>query len=204
MTGLALPLDVSRETLDRLNRFEALLGKWNPAINLVSRSTIPQAWDRHIVDSAQLFDLAPKESETWLDLGSGGGFPGLVIAALAADLRPSLRVTLVESDQRKATFLRHAATEMRISPTILSARIESIPPQASSIVSARALAPLSTLLTFLERHMSPSGIALFPKGANWQEEVEAARKEWHFDLDTRPSLTASEAVILSVKAVSHV
>jgi len=204
MTGSALPPDVSRETIDGLGRFQALLEKWNPAINLVSKSTLPLAWDRHILDSAQLFDHGPQWAKRWVDLGSGGGFPGLVIALLAADLRPHLQVTLIESDQRKATFLRQAATEMGITPNILTTRIESATPQNADVLSARALAPLSALLAFAQRHLAPDGLALFPKGANWQEEVEHARKEWHFDLTTHPSLTDPQAVILALKAISHV
>ncbi|WP_434616349.1 16S rRNA (guanine(527)-N(7))-methyltransferase RsmG [Tabrizicola sp. M-4] len=204
MMPSALPQGVSRETLERLARLETLLSKWNPAINLVSRSTIANAWERHILDSAQLFALAPDHATHWVDLGSGGGFPGLVIACLSADLRPGLRVTLIESDQRKCTFLRQAAAELGIKPGVLSTRIETAPPQAADILSARALSALPNLLSFARRHLAPHGIALFPKGATWQEEVEHARKEWHFDLTTHPSLTDPQAVILAVKDLTHV
>lgn len=200
----ALPPGVSRETLDRLARLEKLLAKWNPAINLVARSTLPQAWDRHILDSAQLFMLAPEPARHWVDLGSGGGFPGLVIACLAEELRPQLRVTLIESDQRKATFLRQAAADLGLDVRVLTERIESSAPQAAAILSARALAALPALLGFATRHLAPEGLALFPKGASWQEEVEHARKEWHFDLSTKPSVTDPQAVILAVKAITHV
>jgi 16S rRNA (guanine527-N7)-methyltransferase len=204
MIESALPPGVSRETLDRLARLEKLLAKWNPAINLVARSTLSQAWDRHILDSAQLFMLAPEPARHWVDLGSGGGFPGLVIACLAEELRPQLRVTLIESDQRKATFLRQAAADLGLDVRVLTERIESAAPQAAAILSARALAALPALLGFATRHLAPKGLALFPKGASWQEEVEHARKEWHFDLSTKPSVTDPQAVILAVKAITHV
>ena len=203
MTGQLGPVNVSRETEERLRHLESLLRKWNPAINLVSKSTLDSAWDRHILDSAQLYALGSSAGH-WVDLGSGGGFPGLVIACLAAGAGDPLKVTLIESDQRKATFLRQAARELSLPATILSQRIESAEPQAADTLSARALAPLPNLLAFAARHMSPSGTALFPKGATWQQEVEAARKDWHFDLTTRTSTTDPDAVILIVKAVSHV
>lgn len=203
MTGHLGPVNVSRETEERLRHLESLLRKWNPAINLVSKSTLDRAWDRHILDSAQLYALG-SNSGHWVDLGSGGGFPGLVIACLAAGAGDPLKVTLIESDQRKATFLRQAARELTLPATVLSQRIETAQPQAADTLSARALAPLPNLLAFAARHMSPYGTALFPKGATWQQEVEAARKDWHFDLTTRASNTDPDAVILIVKAVSHV
>lgn len=203
MTGQTALANVSRETEERLRHLESLLRKWNPAINLVSKSTLDSAWDRHILDSAQLYALGSKTGH-WVDLGSGGGFPGLVIACLAAGATDPLKVLLIESDQRKATFLRQAARELSLPATVLSQRIETAEPQAADTLSARALAALPQLLAFTARHMSPSGTALFPKGATWQAEVEAARKDWHFDLTTRTSATDPDAVILVLKAVSHV
>lgn len=204
MNPSALPEGVSRETLERLNRLESLLVKWNPAINLVSRASLPAAWDRHILDSAQLFGLITDDAQHWVDIGSGGGFPGLVIACLAADLRPHLAITLIESDHRKCTFLRQAAVDLGITPKVLTTRIEMAPPQNADILSARALSALPNLLTYAQRHLSPQGLALFPKGATWQEEVDHARKEWHFDLTVHPSQTDPNAVILAVKDLSHV
>lgn len=200
----ALPPGVSRETVDRLQKLESLLQKWNPAINLVSKSTLANAWDRHILDSAQLFALSPTDAASWVDLGSGGGFPGLVVACLAADLRPGMSVTLIESDRRKATFLQEAARDLGLAPQIIVQRIEEATPQAATVVSARALAALPLLLSLAHRHLGAGGLCLFPKGANWREEVEAARKDWHFDLATHPSETDPLAVILAVKALSHV
>jgi 16S rRNA (guanine527-N7)-methyltransferase len=196
-------LDVSRETTDRLRQLERLLIKWNPAINLVSKATLPQVWDRHIVDSAQIYRLAPPASH-WVDLGSGGGFPGLVIACLAAELCPNMKVTLVESDQRKATFLREAARELLLKTNVISARIETVDPLFADVLSARALAPLSDLLAYANRHMRPDGVALFPKGASWRDEVARAQEGWHFDCDTHPSATDPHGAILAVKAIRHV
>lgn len=194
--------DVSRETVERLALVESLLRKWNPAINLVSRNTLADARTRHILDSAQLFGLA-QPSGHWVDMGSGGGFPGLVIAAIAEGQGADLSVTLIESDQRKATFLRQAAREVAPRTRVLTDRIESAPPQNADTLSARALADLPALLGFARRHLSKDGTALFPKGANWKQEVEQARKDWHFDLTVHPSTTDPAGAILAVRALSH-
>ena len=122
-------LSVSRETFLALEDFSALVKRWNPAINLVSKTTIPDFWNRHILDSAQLFTLCPAQARLWLDLGSGGGLPGIVIAILARELRPDLRVVMVESDQRKATFLREACRSLNLRADIHSARIEGKNPK---------------------------------------------------------------------------
>lgn len=197
-------VDVSRETLDRLTAYEALLRKWNVAINLVSPQTLSQVWTRHFLDSAQIFALGPDTARTWADLGSGGGFPGLVIAVLAAEKRPDLAVTLVESDRRKSAFLITAARELGLSVAVKSERIEALAPLQADILSARALAPLTDLLGFAERHLAPGGICLFPKGARWREELAPARERWSFQLDPHPSETESEAVILQIDGVKRV
>ena len=204
MTANALPDGVSRETLDRLEQLEVLLAKWNPAINLVAKSTLERIWDRHILDSAQLFELAPPASRHWVDMGSGGGFPGLVIACLAAELRPNLSITMIEVDQRKATFLRQASRDLGLNPTIIVNRIETAAPQNADVLSARALAAFPALLGFAQRHLGAGGLALFPKGATWRDEVAEARKDWHFDITPHPSATDPQGAILAVKAITHV
>lgn len=195
--------NVSRETLERLDIYADLLQRWNPKINLVSKSTIPALWTRHLMDSVQVYDLAPDFAK-WADLGCGGGFPGLVIAILAAERRPEARISLVESDQRKCAFLRSVARECGISVDILAKRIESAPPQEADVLSARALARLDMLLGFAERHMRPDGTALFQKGARWREEVEQAEAHWRFHCEAVPSTTESEAVILKIGGIERV
>ena len=195
--GFLAQVDVSRETLARLDSYAALLTKWNPAINLVAPSTLGQLWTRHFLDSAQVLEIAP-EGHTWVDIGTGGGFPGLIVAILAAEKRPDLRVTCIESDLRKATFLRTVARETGVDARVISKRIEQVEPLGADILSARALASLTQLLDFAERHLSPNGRALFPKGANHAVEVQEALENWSFQADTYPSKTSSEAVILSL------
>lgn len=197
-------LDVSRETIERLERLVSLLTKWNSAINLVSRTSADDAWNRHILDSAQIFGLAPATTRNWADLGSGGGFPGLVVAILARDLRSEMRVTLVESDQRKAEFLRQASRALDLGVQVIAERIESIAPLGVDVVSARALAPLDALLGFAHRHLLPDGISLFLKGATYLAEVGDAKENWHFDLAATTSKTEVGAAILQVKELSHV
>lgn len=195
-------LSVSRETEQRLQRIQSLLEKWNPAINLVSKATIPSAWQRHILDSAQLY--AEMDFDHWADLGSGGGFPGLVIAALAAEKNPSGTIVLVEVDKRKATFLREAVRMLGLRAEVIAERIENLAPLNVDVLSARALAPLPLLCEYALRHLDPGGTALFLKGAGWRDEVSESQRLWAFDYDVVPSETDPSAVILKVKAIKHV
>lgn len=206
MTGKGFhpALDVSRETTERLRSYEALLRKWNARINLVSRTTLDDIWSRHFLDSAQLYALAPPGTRHWADLGSGGGFPGLVVAVLAADEGRDLAMTLVESDQRKAAFLATAGRELGLSLDVRAERIERLPPLAADVVSARALAPLTDLLGFAERHLVAGGTALFPKGATYADELASAKRVWQFSASSVPSKTDPSAVVLKVTEISRV
>lgn len=197
-------LNVSRETQERLRHFASMLEKWSPRINLVAKSTLSDGWDRHIIDSAQVFDLRARESGLWADLGAGGGFPGLVVAILAHELAPDLSVALVESDQRKAVFLRSVLRETGVTADVKVARIEQLPPLNADILSARALADLPTLLGYAQRHLAPGGQGVFLKGANWEKEVAAARESWKFDLAQRTSVTDPNAVVLTIGELTHV
>lgn len=207
MTGIFsnLPnwLDVSRETFDKLIAFQALVEKWNPAINLISKNTLVELWHRHILDSAQLIRFCPAQTTTWSDLGSGGGFPGLVVAILAEERFPDLRVTLVESDRRKAVFLSHAVRQLGLRVSVEDSRIEGLQALNSEVVSARALASLSDLLPLVLRHIHPEGIAIFPKGMNATQEVREARTRWSFDFEEHDSFTSSESKILVLRGISY-
>ena len=191
--------NVSRETWDRLVAFEALVRRWNPTINLVSRASLDGLWQRHIEDSAQVFDHCPPSATAWADLGSGGGFPGIVVAILAQERCPNLRVTLVESDLRKATFLRHVSRELASPATVISARIEDVPALQADVLSARALAPLADLLPLAKVHLKPGGVAIFPKGERYAEEIVQARKDWDIVLEAHPSRLQPTAAILIVR-----
>lgn len=197
-------LDVSRETIERLKHYEALLLKWNPKINLVSRATLDQIWERHILDSAQIFRKSDQQTTSWLDIGSGGGFPGMVLAILSKQLAPDRMITLVESDQRKCAFLRTVARETECKVQILSERVEKLIPINADVLTARALADLSKLLEFANLHLSRDGTCLFLKGANWKKEVQAAQDSWRFDYEAIKSETSDEAVILRINGIEHV
>jgi 16S rRNA (guanine527-N7)-methyltransferase len=191
---------VSRETFALLKEFEGLVQRWSPAINLVSKSSLADVWDRHIVESVQVFQLAPLASH-WVDLGSGGGFPGLVVAILAREFAPEMRITLVESDLRKATFLRQAAQSLDLQAAIVTTRIAETEPLNAEVLSARALSPLPVLLEYAVRHLKPGGVAVFPKGSRHADEVAAARKAWTFDLEACPSVSEPEAAILMIRNI---
>jgi 16S rRNA (guanine527-N7)-methyltransferase len=194
----AAAANVSRETLAALRHYADLLVKWNARINLVAPGTLPDLWSRHFLDSAQLLELAPESARLWVDLGSGGGFPGLVVAAIAAGKRPGLRVRLVESDQRKAAFLRTAAAAMQVEVEVLTERAETLAPQRADVVSARALAPLAALLPLARRHLAEGGVALFPKGANYRRELAEALALSEFNVQNYPSRTDTAAVVLKI------
>lgn len=197
-------LNVSHETMARLEQYAALLRKWNPTINLVSKASIPHLWQRHIVDSAQIYHLAQPPITHWTDLGSGAGFPGLVIAIMAMETGSPTKITLVESDLRKATFLRSAIREIGLTATVINDRIEKIPPLNADILSARALATLTSLLEFADRHLAANGTALFMKGENWQKELNEAQSKWHFQHQLATSKTESGPVILKIQGISRV
>jgi 16S rRNA (guanine527-N7)-methyltransferase len=191
-----LSVDVSRETESRLEALVQELGRWQKAINLVGRSTLQDVWGRHVLDSAQLTGLIPENAKTLVDLGSGGGFPGLVLAAL----RPDLEVTLIEADARKAAFLEAAMRRMALPkpPKTVVGRIEDVAPVKADVVTARALAPLSELLDWADRHRADTAICLFHKGKDWQAELTRAMKDWDIPLQSSSSVTDRDAVILRI------
>jgi len=192
-------LSVDDATLARLRAFDAALARWSAAINLVAPATVADSWDRHILDSAQLLDLAPPGARHWADLGAGGGLPGLVIAILGRDR--GLSVTLVESDRRKCAFLRSQIAEQGLAARVLTARAEALGPLQADVVSARALAPLDRLLPMVARHLAPTGTALLPKGRRWATELAEARRAWSFDCEDLPSAIDPEARILRITRI---
>jgi len=201
----ARTFSVSRETVERLETYAALLRLWQKTINLVAPSTLDDIWHRHFADSAQLLALAPPAAERWLDLGSGAGFPGLVLAILLAD-RGSSRVTLIESDTRKAAFLAEVARKTGVAVDIRGSRIEKSATQAKlgpvDVVTARALAPLPRLLDISAPFFSGPTMGLFLKGREAEAEVEAARKLWDFEPELTPSLTDASGRIVVIRALN--
>ena len=196
--------DVSRETLARLDRFELLLRRWTRTTNLVSRSAVTELWHRHIIDSAQIYELAGDRAGHWVDIGSGGGFPGIVVAALALEKHPDRRFSLVESNLRKAMFLRTIARELDLPVQVFADRIEDLDSLNADIISARAVAPLKLLLKYSEPHLNPSGRVLFHKGAAFRRELSEALESWTFQSDEYTSITDGAAVVLSLGDIRRV
>jgi len=197
--AFAAAAGVSRETLDRLRRYAALLEKWNPRINLVGQGTLRDLWRRHMLDSAQLYPLIVEPDGPLVDLGSGAGFPGLVLAAMgAAD------VHLIESDRRKCAFLGEAARAIGVPVTIHSERIEDVTTFIAPTIVSRALAQLPELLDLAVGFSNEHSILLFLKGRTVDEELTRARKEWSMRVDQIPSRTDPQGTILRLEAISRV
>ena len=196
--------NVSRETFEKLELLERELRRWQAIKNLVGPATLDRIWDRHIVDSLQLLDLAP-DAGTWLDLGAGAGFPGLVLAIAGAER--GLQVHLVESNSRKCAFLRHIARLTGASAKVHEARLETVVPGfvgKADVVSARALASLPMLLDWTEPLLKAGTMGLFPKGRDAEIELTEARKKWTFEAEILPSTTDPEARILRITSIeSH-
>jgi 16S rRNA (guanine527-N7)-methyltransferase len=188
-------IGVSRETEARLRDLAALVLEWNARIGLIAASTEAEIWTRHCLDSAQLVALLPPNPGRVLDLGSGAGFPGLVIGLVG-----SVPVTLVEADARKAAFLRTAAARVGVDARVIDTRIETavVPDAPVRVVTARALAPLDRLLSLAARFCDETTVSLFPKGRMVEQEIAQARRRWRFEVERVPSVTASDSCVLRV------
>ncbi|ODA68023.1 Ribosomal RNA small subunit methyltransferase G [Methyloligella halotolerans] len=201
--AFAKAFDVSRETIHRLERYLELLHEWQSWTNLVAKSTLPDVWTRHFADSAQLTSLAP-QARLWLDLGSGAGFPGLVVAILKSD-EPDFQMHLIESNQRKCRFLQEVADATEAPVEIHPVRIENFRrsslSEAPQVISARALAPLPKLLGLAEPLFGDDTRGLFLKGRDAGKEIEDAKAEWRFESETHPSLTSKESSIVDVSGL---
>lgn len=196
-------MDVSRETVERLQAYWALLQRWNARINLVGGGTIREGWQRHIVDSVQLAELFPARPLRHLDLGSGGGLPAIPVHLARRSAGFVDRLIMIEADGRKAAFLRSACRTLGLSAAVLADRIEGVAPVEADVVTARALAPLGQLLPMVERHLCRCGIAILPKGRQAHLELASAREAWSFGVETWPSRTDPQALILRVGDINQ-
>jgi 16S rRNA (guanine527-N7)-methyltransferase len=184
-------------TLALLTGYERLLGEWNARVNLVAASTLDAIWTRHFLDSAQLLPLIPADAKCIVDIGSGAGFPGLVLAIVLRE-RPGLCVHLIEATQKKCRFLEAAAEATGAPVKVHWGRAESISPIKACAVTARAVAPLPELLALADPYFSGKTVGLFLKGQNFARELTAARAQWNFAVETHPSQSDSSGVILRV------
>ena len=190
-------LEVSRETSARLQEFVRILRIWNTKINLIGRRSEGEWWTRHIEDSLQLAPLLPADAQPIADLGSGGGFPGLVLAIV----RPQ-PIHLVEADKRKSAFLREVISALCLDHAVVhTCRIEeaSLPPMAA--ITARALAPLDTLLQYSSRILGPDGVGVFPKGRTAEAELTAAFRRWQMTVERFVSVTDGGATIFRIRDI---
>ena len=191
---------VSRETLQRLDKFVALLLTWQARINLIAASTIPELWTRHIADSLQLIPLAPTDAKIWVDFGSGGGFPAIPIACALAET-PGAHVHLIESNGKKAAFLREVVRQLRLPATVHQERVENFGESwqgTAQVVTARALAPLKILCDQAFPLVAKGAIALFPKGQDVAAELTEAAKYWTLSVHKVPSKTNTDGCVLIV------
>ena len=191
--------NVSRETLDRLDIYASLLIKWQGSMSLVGPSTMADIWRRHMLDSAQLIDRAPATANSWIDVGSGAGFPGLVLAILGAR-----NVHLVESNTRKCEFLREVARRTDTDVTIHHERMEKIEPWPVDVITARAVAPLTKLLELSAPFMTVDSRCIFPKGQDVANELTVAAKYWNITVECMTSVSDQRGKIVHLTEVSHV
>jgi len=195
----ATEIDVSRETLQRLQIYHDLLLKWNSRVGLVSKSTLGEIWRRHFLDSAQLIQCIPKKSKVWVDIGSGAGFPGMVLAILNAGT-----VHLVESNQRKCAFLHEVARRTQTNVEIHNERVEHLDPWPIDVITARAVAPVAKLLKLSRSFVTSDSTCLFLKGQDIDDELTEAGKYWNMSIDLTPSVADYRGTILRLTRVSHV
>jgi 16S rRNA (guanine527-N7)-methyltransferase len=194
----AAQTNVSRETLDRLIVYADMLVDWNSRHNLVSERSLEDLWRRHFWDSAQLAPLIPESSHTLVDLGSGPGFPGLVLAVM----RPDISVTLIEATTKKCDFLKAVVGDLGLPTKIRNTRSETCPPQAFDVITSRACAPLPRLLGYAQRFTDPGSVCLFLKGQNVGAELTGAHISWKMNVRQISSLTDPSAMILEIMDLS--
>ena len=192
--------NVPHGTLSDFTRWYGLLRKWNARINLVAPKEVDQFWRRHAYDSWQLTAHLPDKWDRLVDLGSGGGFPGLAFGIFAKQ-KASGEVHLVESVGKKTSFLKTVTRELGLPVTTHTARVENLPPLQADVVTARAFAPLSRLFAYAQPHLSNSAILLLPKGESADKEIESARMGWHFDVESFKSQTDDAAAILKIRGL---
>lgn len=195
---------VSRETYDRLKTYQSLLTEWQEKFNLVSNNSLNDAWERHFVDSVQLWKFIPENAQNILDFGSGAGFPGMVLAVVAKEKTPYLKVGLVESISKKTLYLKEVSDKLGVNVEVINDRIENIPAQKADVITSRAMTSLNGLLGYAYRFCKPDTICIFPKGKKYAEELAEAHRHWKFKCRIEPSEISEEGRILIVSNLSKI
>lgn len=191
--------NVSRETLENLKTYKNLLGEWQNKFNLVSKNSLPEAWKRHFLDSAQLAEYISKEAKNIYDFGSGAGFPALVLAIIFKESNPDIHFTLIESIAKKTMFLNEIIARFDLNAEVINERIEKLELPKADYITARAVTSLTKLLDYSCLFNHKNTVCLFPKGKSYNEELEEAKKKWNFELFIHPNKVSEEGVILEIK-----
>ena len=194
-------LNVSRETLNGFYEYKTLLSKWNEKINLVSKNTLVDIWERHFLDSGQIIKHVEASGKRWVDVGSGAGFPGLVVALLLRDRKIDCDLVLVEKNAKKVYFLKEVIRKLNLSVEVVNDNIDTLEPLNADILTARAFSELNNLIEIAFRHRKREGICLFLKGENYRFELDKTLNYWFFDYDILDSLSNSSGKIIRVKKI---
>ena len=194
-------LNVSRETINCFCEYESLLSKWNKKINLVSKTTLVDIWDRHFLDSGQIIDHVDASGKIWVDVGAGAGFPGLVVALLLRDRKIECDLTLVEKNTKKVFFLNEVIRNLNLKVKVVNNSINCIKPLNADILTARAFSELKDLIEIAYQHRKEKGICLFLKGENYRFELDKTLNYWFFDYDIVESLSNPSGKIIRVKKI---
>ena len=194
-------LNVSRETLNYFYEYKTLLSKWNEKINLVSKHTLEDIWQRHFLDSGQIVTKVEASGKRWVDVGSGAGFPGLVVALLLRDRKVDCDLVLVEKNPKKGFFLNEVIRKLNLSVEVVNDNIDTLEPLNADILTARAFSELNNLIEIAFRHRKKEGICLFLKGENYRIELDKTLNYWFFDYDIVDSLSSSSGKIIRVKKI---
>ncbi len=194
-------LNVSRETVNGFYEYKNLLSKWNEKINLVSKNTLVDIWERHFLDSGQIIKHVEASGKRWVDVGSGAGFPGLVIALLLRDRKIDCALVLVEKNPKKCFFLKEVIRKLNLTVEVVNDNIYTLEPLNADILTARAFSELNNLIEISFRHRKKGGICLFLKGENYRIELDKALNYWFFDYDIVDSLSSSSGKIIGVKKI---
>lgn len=196
--------NVSRETIELLRVYEKSLHEWQTKFNLVSNASLEDAWNRHFLDSIQLFKFIPEGAKSLCDFGSGAGFPGMVLAVLAAEKTPYLKVSLIESIRKKTLYLNEVSKITGVNVEILNERIENIKSRQFDVITSRAMASLSELLNYTQKFFKKNTTCIFPKGKSYADEIAEAKRLWNFKCDVVPSEQSDEGVILIITNLSKI
>ncbi len=196
--------NVSRETFLKLKTYEASLHKWQNKFNLVSNASLENAWQRHFEDSVQLFKFIPTSARIMLDFGSGAGFPALVLAIMAQEKLPQLKVKLIESIKKKTLYLNTVKELCQLNVDVVNDRIENLPAQKVDVITSRAMCNLNDLLKYSLRFITKQTLMIFPKGRSYQEELDEARRNWKFDCRIEKNEVSDDGVILLINHLSSI